>query len=136
MSAADVIMQIMRVDRSKLREFAHKFPLLALMISLSNYLIHEKLFGQEGSGLLGVGVAFVVALIISWVLRRLSGMTWRQAFWPPREPAPWEMLPPTMESVKELAEAGLRIQAVQMYRHITGTDLQTAYDAVNAMHPK
>jgi hypothetical protein len=43
----------------------------------------------------GLGAAFGAALIIAWVLRKISGATWRQTLWPRREPADWEKAPPS-----------------------------------------
>lgn len=40
-----------------------------------------------------------------------------------------------MELVEELARKGMRIQAMKMYRKLTGADLKTSLDAVKAMEP-
>jgi len=58
----------------------------------------------------------------------VSGMTWREALWPRRE-----QLPPSMASVAQLAHAGWKIQAIKMYRELTGADLKAAKEAVEAM---
>lgn len=60
-------------------------------------------------------------------------MTWHDALWPRRHPPWWAQLPSGMASVRELARAGLKIQAVKMYREITGADLVTSVRDVEAM---
>ncbi|WP_426501950.1 hypothetical protein ACPPVO_30340 [Dactylosporangium sp. McL0621] len=76
---------------------------------------------------------FVLAVVTSWVLRRASGMAWREVLWPRREPPPWTQLPPSMTSVDEFARAGLRIQAVKMHRELTGMEFKASVEAVDAM---
>jgi hypothetical protein len=99
---------------------------------LGGFLVDEWLLGHRRGGLAVVGIVFVLALVASWMLRRVSGMTWREALWPRREP-PWAQLPSSMASVRALAQAGLRIQAIQMYRAQTGAELKTSVEAVDSM---
>ncbi|MCP3786037.1 hypothetical protein NLX85_21980 [Micromonospora sp. A3M-1-15] len=121
------------MDRQKLRRVADGLPLVGVSLGLGHYLIDERLLGHHGGGLAAVGVEFVGLLVISWVLRRVSGMTWREALWPRREPPPWSQLPPSMASVNELAQAGRKIQAIKMYRELTGASLAAGKEAVEAM---
>lgn len=125
------------MDRQKLRRLADRLPFYGALAGLCTYvafLVEERLLGAQrgglgvvGVGLVVTGVGLVLALVTSWVLRRVSGMTWREALWPRRE------LPPTMASVNELARAGLRIQAIKMYRQLTGADLKAGVEAVDVM---
>lgn len=87
----------------------------------------ERLLGHQRS-LAALGAVFGLALIVRWVLRRVSGLSWREALWPRREQPP-----PSMESVKALAQEGMKIQAVKMYRELTGADLKAGVEAVDAM---
>ncbi|MFR9776003.1 hypothetical protein ACL02O_08080 [Micromonospora sp. MS34] len=121
------------MDRQKLRRVADGLPLVGVSLGLGWYLIDERLFGHHGGGLAAVGGELVGLLVISWVLRRVSGMTWREALWPRREPPPWSQLPPSMASVNELAQAGKKIQAIKMYRELTGASLAAGKQAVEAM---
>lgn len=57
----------------------------------------------------------------------------RDALLSRREPPWWASLPPGMASVRELARAGLKIQAVKMYREVTGADLPTSVRDMEAM---
>jgi hypothetical protein len=116
-----------------LRRFADGLPHVGASVALVQYLVDEKLLGHPGGGLSLVGAVFVGSLVVSWVLRRVSGMTWREALWPPREPSPWDQLPPSMASVNELALAGRKIQAIKMYRELTGVGLVAGKEAVEAM---
>ncbi|WP_203918868.1 hypothetical protein [Rugosimonospora africana] len=104
-----------------------------MTVGLVNYLVADKLFGDQHGGLAAVGGAFLVVLIVTWVVRRISGATWREAVWPRREPPTRERLPSTMASVHELVETGQRIQAIKMYRELTGADLKSSVEAVDAM---
>lgn len=122
------------MDREKLRRFADGLPLMVALLGLGRYLLAKPL-GMRGGSLAGVAAVFVLALVVSWVLRRISGMTWREALWPPREAQSWEKQPPSMGLVKELAQNGQRIQAIKMYRELTGADLKTSAEAVKAMQP-
>jgi hypothetical protein len=121
------------MDRQKLRRVADGLPLVGLLGGLGQYLIGEKLLGHYEGGLAAVGAEFVGLLVLSWVLRLVSGMTWREALWPRREPSPWELLPSSMESVNELARVGKKIQAIKMYRELTGAGLAAGKEAVEAM---
>ncbi|PWU44695.1 hypothetical protein DLJ46_24655 [Micromonospora globispora] len=121
------------MDRQKLRRLADRLPFSGALFGLGTYLVDERLLGHQRGGLAAVGVVFFLALVTSWVLRRVSGMTWREALWPRREPPPWTQLPPSMASVNELARAGLRIQAIKMYRELTGMELKASVEAVDAM---
>lgn len=78
-------------------------------------------------------ILFVLVLVLRCLLRRPAGMTWHDALWPRRHPPWWAQLPSGMASVRELARAGLKIQAVKMYREITGADLATSVRDVEAM---
>jgi hypothetical protein len=115
------------------RRFADRLPLSGALLGLGRYLLDERLLGHRRGGLAAAGVVFVLALVTSWVLRRVSGMTWRDALWPRREPPPWTQLPPSMTSVDELARAGRRIQAIKMHRALTGTELKASVEAVDAI---
>jgi hypothetical protein len=120
------------VERPKLRRFADHLPFHAVAVGVvAMFLRHDH------EGLAALGVVFVSALVLSRVLRKVSGLTWREALWPRREPPWWAQLSPSMASVRELARAGLRIQAVKMYRELTGADLVAGVNAVDAMvaHP-
>jgi hypothetical protein len=121
------------VDRQNLRRLANRLPWSGLLFGLGQYFIGERLLGNHGAGLLVVVVVFVMLLVTSWVLRMVSGLNWREALWPRREPAPWEQLPRSMTSVNELAQAGQRIQAIKMYRELTGASLTAGKEAVEAM---
>ncbi|MGR6318777.1 hypothetical protein Q2K19_32125 [Micromonospora soli] len=121
------------MDRQKLRRVADGLPLVGVSLGLGRYLIDERLLGHDGGGLAAVGVEFVGLLVISWVLRKVSGMTWREALWLRREPPPWSRLPPSMALVNELAQAGKKIQAIKMYRELTGASLVAGKEAVEAM---
>jgi hypothetical protein len=114
------------VDRRKLRR-VDGAPAVVLTAGLVNYLVEDKLLGHQHGGLAAVGGAFLLALVTSWVLRRISGMTWREALWSRRE------LPMNMASVREHAEAGRKIQAIKIYRELTGADLKAGVEAVDAM---
>jgi len=118
--------------RQRLRQVADGLPSAVASSALVAYLLDGSLRGH-GAGLVAVGVAFVLALAVGWVLRRVSGMTWREALWPRREQSPWDQVPHSMTSVNELAQAGKRIQAIKMYRELTGADLKAAKEAVEAM---
>lgn len=107
--------------------------MVGVSLGMVRYLIDERLLGHHGGGLAVVGCEFVGLLVISWVLRRVSGMTWREALWPRREPPPWSQLPPSMALVNELAQAGMKIQAIKMYRELTGASLVAGKEAVEAM---
>ncbi|GAA5197363.1 hypothetical protein GCM10023322_68440 [Rugosimonospora acidiphila] len=119
------------MGRQKLRRVADGLPFVVLSSGLVEYFVPGRLRGHRDAGL--VAVAFVLALIVAWVMRRLSGMTWREALWPRREPPPWTKLPPSMTSVDELARAGKRLQAIKMYRELTGADLKASKEAVETM---
>ncbi|WP_327003127.1 hypothetical protein OHA72_49935 [Dactylosporangium sp. NBC_01737] len=120
------------MDRQRMRRIADGLPLGGALSGLVVYL-DETLFGHPHGGPAAVGVVFVVAMLVTWLLRRLSGATWRQTLWPRREPPPWTRLPVSMASVGELARAGRRIQAVKMHRELTGMDLASSVKAVDAM---
>lgn len=120
------------MGRQRLRRLADGLAFSVASYGLVVYLLDGSLRGH-GAGLVAIGVAFVIALVLSWVLRRVSGMTWREALWPRREPSPWDQLPHSMESVIELAQARKKIQAIKMYRELTGADLKTSKEAVEAM---
>jgi hypothetical protein len=124
------------VDRQKLRRLATPLPLGVASLGLINYVVGEKILGEHRGGLAALGVVFVLAWVVGSVLRRASGLTWLESLWPRLDPTPWEQLPPSMASVNELAQAGLTIQAVKMHRDLTGADLRTALDAVNAMRAR
>ena len=124
------------MDRPRLRRFAGPLPFGVAAVGLGNYVIGEKILGVHGGGLASLGVLFALASVVGLVLRRASGLTWRESLWPRREPAPWEQLPPSMASVNELARIGMTIQAIKMYRELTGADLRSARDAVNAMRAR
>lgn len=103
-------------------------------VLLGGYVVDERLLGHRRGGLAIVGIVFVLALVASWVLRKVSGTTWREALWPPRrKPPPLTQLPPSVASVSSLAQAGRRIQAIQMYRELTGVDLNASVEAVDSM---
>jgi hypothetical protein len=124
------------VDRQRLRRLAVPVPSVVASIGLFNYVVGEKILGVHSGGLASVGVLFVIAWVIRFGLLKASGLAWRESLWPRPDPTPWEQLPPSMASVDKLAQAGLKIQAMKMYRDITGADLRTARDAVEAMRAR
>jgi hypothetical protein len=106
---------------------------LAIVILVTvSYLLGEALLGSPG-GLATAGSVFVAFLGTIWALRKLSGMSWREAVWPRPEPPSWRRLPQDMESVQELARSGMTIQAIKLHRRITGADLPTSHAAIKAM---
>ncbi|MEV0272283.1 hypothetical protein AB0H43_26200 [Hamadaea sp. NPDC050747] len=114
------------MDRQKLRRLADRLPVAVAFYGLGMYVV-EGLLGRQRR-LAAVGILFVLALIASWVLRKVSGMTWREALWPRRA-----QLPSSMTSVAQLAQAGRKLEAMKMYRELTGADIKTGLEAVNAM---
>ncbi len=118
------------MDRKRLRRLASpSYPFYITGVALVAYLIGLA-FGDRGVGLEGVGMLFVLAFTVGAVLRKVSGLSWRESLWPRLEPTPEEQVPTSMESVHELAKGGRRIEAIKMYRDLTGADLLTARDAV------
>ena len=116
------------MDRQKLRRHADRLPFAAAWSLLSVFLAQELFFGHRSQRAAAIGILFGAAMVTTWVMRRVSGMTWREALWPRREQPP-----PSMASVNELARTGRKIQAMKMYRELAGVDLETAHDAVNAI---
>lgn len=95
---------------------------------VGDYLLGEKLFGNEPTGDLGFAITvFVAGLAVSWLIGRVP------EGWPRREPRPWESLPPEMDKVRELARAGRRLQAMRMYRDLTGADVATSRFVVSSL---
>ena len=123
-----------------LRRFADGLPFFVVCWALFNYRVEERLLGYGHGGLGGLGITILSGFILTRVLRLLSGMTLSDALWPDRESSPttsrpvgWEHRPPSMDLVEELAQSGMKIQAVKMHRELTGANLKDCVDAVNAM---
>ncbi|GGM15079.1 hypothetical protein ACFFX1_04100 [Dactylosporangium sucinum] len=116
------------MDRPGLRVFAHQFRIGAAAIAVLG-LIPGRISAGEAAATFGAG------LVMCWVLRKASGATWRDTFWPrhERERPLWETLPPSIESVRTLDRAGYRVQAIKMYRGLTGGGLKDGLEAVKAL---
>jgi hypothetical protein len=121
------------VDRQKVRRYGDQLPYHAVWMGFTSYVVGEKLFGLSGGGLPVVIFILVLSLIARWVLRQVSGLTWREALWPPREPSHWEQLETSLASVEKIARSGRKLQAIKMYRELTGTGIKEAKAAVEAM---
>jgi hypothetical protein len=120
------------VDRQKLRRL-DRLPSTVLTIGLVNYVVEDKLFHTQHGGLAAVGGAFLLVLVVTWVVRRISGRTWREAVWPRRESPLWRQMPLNMASVRELVDAGQRLQAIRMYHELTGVSIRASVQAVDAL---
>jgi hypothetical protein len=120
------------VDRHKLRRL-DRLPRAVLTVGLVNYVVEDKLLHAQHGGLAAVGGAFLLILVVTWVVRRISGMTWREAVWPRREPPLCRQLPLNMASVHELIDTGRKLQAIRMYHELTGASTRASVQAVDAL---
>jgi hypothetical protein len=121
------------VDREKLRRLAAPLPFGVASVGLVSYLFGYLVFGDRRGGLASLGIGFVLAFAVGFGMRKASGLTWRESLWPRRAPTPREQLPSSMTSVSELARRGQRIEAMKMYRELTGADLKASLEAVDTM---
>lgn len=95
-------------------------------------------FGHPRHWLAAVlSVGFLALLVACLLVYRLSGVTFRQMFRVrrPRLRLREEPLPvvASMDNARQLAEAGKRIQAIEMVRPLTGMSLEEAVAVVKEM---
>lgn len=79
-------------------------------------------------------MGYTALLLASVVIYRLSGVTFRQMFrvrLPPRQSPP--PLDASMDNARQLAAAGLRIQAITLVRQLHGLPLREAVAVVEEL---
>jgi hypothetical protein len=96
-------------------------------------------FGHPGERLqTALSVGFLALLVTCLLVYRLSGVTFRQMFrvrrfWKrsPKQPRPPVVA--SMDTARQLEEAGRRIEAIKMVRQLTGMPLKEAVAVVKEM---
>lgn len=77
-----------------------------------------------------LGVACVIAVIIMFAARKSSGVVTVNPKAGPGDASPIGPIPHDMEEVKHLAAAGRTIDAIKLFRELTGADLAASKTAV------
>ncbi|WP_238011209.1 hypothetical protein KZZ52_57350 [Dactylosporangium sp. AC04546] len=108
------------------RQALRSWGWFAALTAPCNYVVNRYVLDREDPVGLAITIV-VVGLAVWWLLGRIP------EGWPRREPRPWESLPPEMDKVRELAQAGRRLQAMRMYRDLTGADVATSRFVVNSL---